>query len=67
MSIAEKFQNGEKRTAIAMVVVAVITAVVKLLLEDKISSSWRKPIGEDRGRDHGAVSPRRSGIERGRL
>lgn len=27
--------------------VVVITAVVKLLLEDKISTSWRKAIGEE--------------------
>lgn len=63
MSIAEEFRNGKKDAA-AMV----ITAAVKLLSEDKISTSWRKAIGEEReGRDHGAVSPRRSGIERGRL
>jgi hypothetical protein len=37
-------------TAFAMVVVMVITAVVKLLLENKISTSWRKAIGKERER-----------------
>lgn len=50
--------------AVAMAVAIVTTVVVKLLLEDKISTSWRKAIGEEserRGmRSVERFAPRRS-------
>lgn len=54
---------------VATVAMVVITVVVKLLLEDKISTSWRKAIreGSERRGARSRGGPRRSGIERGRL
>lgn len=42
-----RIYDGERgRVGVATVAMVVITAVVKLLLEDKISTSWRKAIRE---------------------
>lgn len=52
----------------AIVVVRVATVVVKLLREDKISTSWQKTRGEEserKKRGRGATTPRRSEEKRG--
>lgn len=74
ITAAIKFQTREKDADMmagvaiaAVLVVRVATVVVKLLREDKISTSWQKTGEENerKKRGRGATTPRRSKERRG--